>query len=158
MIFAASALENIRFGRPDATEAEVIEAARAAAADDFITALPQGYATYLGERGVMLSGGQKQRIAIARAILRDAAVLLLDEATSALDAESERAVQSAVDRLAEGRTTIVVAHRLATVKRANRIVVFEAGKIAAIGTHDDLVAQGGLYARLARLQFTDGAA
>jgi ATP-binding cassette, subfamily B, bacterial len=158
VIFAASALENIRFGRPDATEAEVIEAARAAAADDFITALPQGYATYLGERGVMLSGGQKQRIAIARAILRDAAVLLLDEATSALDAESERAVQSAVDRLAEGRTTIVVAHRLATVKRANRIVVFEAGKIAAIGTHDDLVAQGGLYARLARLQFTDGAA
>ena len=158
VIFAASALENIRFGRPDATEAEVIEAARAAAADDFIAALPQGYATYLGERGVMLSGGQKQRIAIARAILRDAAVLLLDEATSALDAESERAVQSAVDRLAEGRTTIVVAHRLATVKRANRIVVFEAGKIAAIGTHDDLVAQGGLYARLARLQFTDGAA
>jgi len=158
VIFATSALENIRFGRPDATEAEVIEAARAAAADDFITALPQGYATYLGERGVMLSGGQKQRIAIARAILRDAAVLLLDEATSALDAESERAVQSAVDRLAEGRTTIVVAHRLATVKRANRIVVFEAGKIAAIGTHDDLVAQGGLYARLARLQFTDGAA
>jgi ATP-binding cassette, subfamily B, bacterial len=157
VIFATSALENIRFGRPEASEAEVVEAARAAAADDFITALPQGYATYLGERGVMLSGGQKQRIAIARAILRDAPVLLLDEATSALDAESERAVQTAVDRLAEGRTTIVVAHRLATVKRANRIVVFEAGRIAAIGTHDDLVAQGGLYARLAKLQFTDGA-
>ncbi len=158
VIFAASALENIRFGRPDATEAEVIEAARAAAAHDFIVALPQGYDSYLGERGVMLSGGQKQRIAIARAILRDAAVLLLDEATSALDAESERLVQQAVDKLAEGRTTIVVAHRLATVKRANRIVVFEGGKIAAIGTHDDLVAQGGLYARLAKLQFTDGAA
>ena len=157
VIFATSALENIRFGRPEASEAEVIEAARAAAAHDFIEALPQGYATYLGERGVMLSGGQKQRIAIARAILRDAPVLLLDEATSALDAESERAVQTAVDRLAEGRTTIVVAHRLATVKRANRIVVFEAGRIAAIGSHDDLVAQGGLYARLAKLQFTDGA-
>ncbi|MEO5620933.1 MAG: ABC transporter transmembrane domain-containing protein [Cypionkella sp.] len=157
VIFAGSALENIRFGRPDASEAEVIEAARAAAADGFISALPQGYATYLGERGVMLSGGQKQRIAIARAILRDARVLLLDEATSALDAESERLVQAAVERLAEGRTMIVVAHRLATVKRADRIVVFENGKIAAIGTHDALVAEGGLYARLARLQFTDGA-
>ncbi len=157
VIFAGSALENIRFGRPDASEAEVIEAARAAAADDFISALPQGYATYLGERGVMLSGGQKQRIAIARAILRDARVLLLDEATSALDAESERLVQAAVERLAEGRTMIVVAHRLATVKRADRIVVFENGQIAAIGTHDALVAEGGLYARLARLQFTDGA-
>ncbi len=157
VIFAASALENIRFGRPDATEAEVQEAARAAAAHDFIAALPQGYGTYLGERGVMLSGGQKQRIAIARAILRDAKVLLLDEATSALDAESERAVQAAVDRLAEGRTLLVVAHRLATVKRADRIVVFDQGRITAIGTHEALVAEGGLYARLARLQFTDGA-
>ena len=157
VIFATSALENIRFGRPDATEAEVQDAARAAAAHDFIAALPQGYGTYLGERGVMLSGGQKQRIAIARAILRDAPVLLLDEATSALDAESERDVQAAVDRLAKGRTVVVVAHRLATVKRADRIVVLDQGRIAAIGTHDALVAEGGLYARLARLQFTDGA-
>jgi ATP-binding cassette subfamily B protein len=158
VIFAASALENIRFGRPDASEAEVHAAAQAAAAHDFIAALPQGYDTYLGERGVMLSGGQKQRIAIARAILRDARVLLLDEATSALDAESERAVQAAVDRLAQGRTLIVVAHRLATVKRADRIVVFDQGRIQAIGTHDALVAEGGLYARLAKLQFTDGTA
>jgi ATP-binding cassette subfamily B protein len=158
VIFAASALENIRFGRPDASEAEVIAAAEAASAHGFITALPQGYSTYLGERGVMLSGGQKQRIAIARAILRDARVLLLDEATSALDAESERDVQAAVDRLAQGRTVIVVAHRLATVKRANRIVVLDQGRIDAIGSHDALVGAGGLYARLAKLQFTDGAA
>ncbi len=157
VIFAASAVENIRFSRPEASAAEVEAAARAAAAHDFIAALPQGYDTFLGERGVMLSGGQKQRIAIARAILRDARVLLLDEATSALDAESERAVQTAVDGLAKGRTLIVVAHRLATVKRADRIIVFDQGRITAIGSHDDLVAQGGLYARLARLQFTDGA-
>ena len=156
VIFATSARENIRFGRLDATDAEVEAAARAAAAHDFLTALPQGYDSYLGERGVMLSGGQKQRVAIARAILRDAPILLLDEATSALDAESERLVQAAVDKLAEGRTTLVVAHRLATVKRANRIVVFEAGQIVAQGTHDELVAEDGLYARLARLQFTDG--
>ena len=157
VIFSTSARENIRFGRPDATDAEVEAAARAAAAHDFIAGLPEGYATVLGERGMLLSGGQRQRVAIARAILRDAPVLLLDEATSALDAESERAVQAAVERLAEGRTTIVVAHRLATVKRADRIVVFDRGRIVAQGTHDSLVAEGGLYARLARLQFTDGA-
>lgn len=158
MIFAASARENIRFGRLDASDAEVEKAARAAAAHEFITALPEGYDTYVGERGVMLSGGQKQRIAIARAILRDAPVLLLDEATSALDAESERAVQMAVEKMARTRTTIIVAHRLATVKKADRIIVMEAGRIVAQGTHDALVAEGGLYARLARLQFTDGEA
>lgn len=156
VIFADSARQNIRFGRPDATDAEVEAAARAAAAHDFITALPQGYDSPLGERGVMLSGGQKQRIAIARAILRDAPVLLLDEATSALDAESERLVQLAVDELAQTRTTIIVAHRLATVKKADRIVVMDAGKIVAEGRHEELVAQGGLYAKLARLQFTEG--
>ncbi|WP_320178041.1 ABC transporter transmembrane domain-containing protein [Roseovarius pacificus] len=158
VIFATSARENIRFGRLDASDAEVEEAAKAAAAHDFITALPEGYDTYVGERGVMLSGGQKQRIAIARAILRNAPVLLLDEATSALDAESERAVQMAVEKMARTRTTIIVAHRLATVKKADRIIVMEAGRIVAQGTHEALVAEGGLYARLARLQFTDGEA
>ena len=158
VIFATSARENIRFARPEASDAEVEAAAKAAAADEFLVKLPQGYDTYVGERGVMLSGGQKQRIAIARAILRDAPVLLLDEATSALDAESERAVQNAVERLAEGRTTLIIAHRLATVKRADRIVVFQDGRIVAEGSHGALVAEDGLYARLARLQFTDGAA
>ncbi|MEY8095807.1 ABC transporter transmembrane domain-containing protein [Falsihalocynthiibacter sp. S25ZX9] len=156
IIFATTALENIRFGRPDATDAEVFEAAKAAAAHDFLMALPEKYESQVGERGVMLSGGQKQRIAIARAILRDAPILLLDEATSALDAESERAVQNAVDEMAQGRTTLIVAHRLATVKKADRILVFDGGKIIADGTHESLVAEDGLYARLARLQFTDG--
>ena len=156
VIFAATARENIRFGRPEATDAEVEAAARAAAAHDFLVALPDGYDSYVGERGVMLSGGQKQRIAIARAILRDAPILLLDEATSALDAESERAVQQAVEALSSDRTTLVIAHRLATVKKADRILVFDEGRIVASGSHSDLVAEGGLYSRLARLQFADG--
>ena len=155
VIFGTSAMENIRFGRPEATDEEVINAAKAAAAHNFLEILPDGYESFVGEQGVMLSGGQKQRLAIARAILRDAPVLLLDEATSALDAESEFAVQKAVEALARTRTTIIIAHRLATVKKADRIVVVDEGKIVAQGTHSELVSQGGLYARLAKLQFTD---
>jgi len=155
VIFATSAMENIRFGRPDATDEEVVAAAKAAAADDFLTKLPDGYDSFVGERGVMMSGGQKQRIAIARAILRDAPVLLLDEATSALDAESELAVQQAVETLSKDCTTLIVAHRLATVKKADRIIVMNDGRVVATGTHAQLVKQGGLYARLAKLQFTE---
>ena len=155
-VFARSAAANIALGRDGAQEVEIEAAARAAGAHGFLSDLPQGYDTWLGERGVMLSGGQNQRIAIARAILRAAPVLLLDEATSALDAESERAVQQAIDQLASGRTVLAIAHRLATVKRADRIVVLEAGRVVAEGTHDSLVAADGLYARLARLQFTAG--
>ncbi len=158
VIFADTVRENIRFGRPEASNAEVEAAATAAQAHEFIMAMPKGYDTYVGERGVMLSGGQKQRVAIARAILRDAPVLLLDEATSALDAASERAVQEAVAAMTEGRTTLIVAHRLATVKQADRILVFDGGRIVAEGTHAELVTQDGLYARLARLQFTEGSA
>ena len=157
VIFSTSARENIRYGRPDASNDEVEAAACAALAHEFICDMPQGYDTYLGERGVRLSGGQRQRIAIARAILKNPPLLLLDEATSALDAESERQVQAALDRLMEHRTTIVIAHRLATVLKADRIVVLEQGKLVATGTHEELVQQGGLYARLARLQFTEGA-
>ena len=152
-IFSTSALENIRYGKPEAPDAEVIAAARAAFAHDFITALPEGYNTFLGERGVRLSGGQRQRLSIARAMLKNPPLLLLDEATSALDAESERMVQAALESAMSGRTTLVIAHRLATVKRADRIVVMEAGRIVDIGKHDELVARGGLYARLAAMQF-----
>ena len=152
-VFSASAMDNIRYGRPDAGDDEVFAAARAAFADEFIRALPEGYATHLGERGVRLSGGQRQRISIARVMLKNTPILLLDEATSALDAESERMVQAALEAAMRGRTTIVIAHRLATVLRADRIVVMEGGRIVDEGTHAELVARGGLYARLAAMQF-----
>ena len=152
-IFAASARDNIRYARPDAGDAEVRAAAEAAHALDFLERLPQGLDTFLGERGVRLSGGQRQRIAIARAILRNPALLLLDEATSALDAESERIVQAALDEVMKERTTLVIAHRLATILKADRIVVLDKGRIDAIGTHAELIRAGGLYARLAALQF-----
>ncbi|WP_201314509.1 ABC transporter transmembrane domain-containing protein [Dyella sp. EPa41] len=154
VIFGGSAADNIRFGRQDADDDEVRDAARAAEAHEFISAMGKGYDEELGERGVRLSGGQRQRIAIARAILRDAPLLLLDEATSALDAQSEAAIQQALERLEKGRTTLVIAHRLATVQRADRIVVMDGGRIVAQGTHQSLLAEGGLYAELARLQFT----
>ena len=153
VIFGGDATENIRYGRPDASEDEVRAAAVAAAADGFLDKLPQGYATYLGERGVRLSGGQRQRIAIARAILRNPALLLLDEATSALDAESERKVQAALEPLMVGRSTLVIAHRFATVLKADRIIVMDKGRVLAQGSHAELMAEGGLYARLAALQF-----
>ncbi|HEX2255979.1 MAG TPA: ATP-binding cassette domain-containing protein, partial [Afifellaceae bacterium] len=157
-IFAASAADNIRFGDPAASDEGVRAAAVAAHADSFIAELPEGYGTVIGERGVTLSGGQRQRLAIARAILKNAPVLLLDEATSALDAESERLVQDALDRLMEGRTSLVIAHRLATVRRADRIIVMDGGRIVEEGDHENLVARGGLYARLAELQFQTGEA
>ena len=153
VIFSADAMENIRYGRPEATDAEVAAAARAAIADEFITRMPEGYKTFLGERGVRLSGGQRQRIAIARAILKNPPILLLDEATSALDAESERQVQMALENLMQNRTTLVIAHRLATVSKADRIIVMDDGKVVATGTHSSLVAERGLYAKLAALQF-----
>jgi ATP-binding cassette subfamily B protein len=146
-------MENIRYGRLEATDDEVIEAAIKACAHEFIVAMPQGYQSFLGERGVRLSGGQKQRIAIARAILKNPLILLLDEATSALDAQAERDVQRALNALLEGKTSLIIAHRLATVLRADRIVVIDAGRIVEQGTHSELLGQSGLYARLARLQF-----
>jgi ATP-binding cassette, subfamily B, bacterial len=155
-VFSASVTENIAFGRPGADEAAIRAAAKDAYAGDFVTALPEGYATELGERGVTLSGGQRQRIAIARAVLRDAPILLLDEATSSLDAESETLVQQALERLAKNRTTIIIAHRLATVLKADRIVVMDKGRIVEEGTHASLVKKRGVYAKLAKLQFEDG--
>jgi ATP-binding cassette subfamily B protein len=152
-VFSTSALENIRYGRPEASDDEVMAAARAAFAHDFIMALPEGYHTYLGERGVRLSGGQRQRISIARAMLKNPPLLLLDEATSALDAESERVVQAALEAAMADRTTLVIAHRLATVLKADRIVVLDGGCIVDVGTHAELVARGGLYAKLASMQF-----
>jgi ATP-binding cassette subfamily B protein len=153
VIFSTTAMENIRYGRPTATDEEVIAAAKAAFADDFIRALPEGYASFLGERGVRLSGGQRQRISIARAMLKNPPLLLLDEATSALDAESERVVQAALEAAMQHRTTLVIAHRLATIQKADRIVVLDAGRIVDIGRHEELVARGGLYAKLAAMQF-----
>jgi ATP-binding cassette subfamily B protein len=154
VIFSSSALENIRYGKPNATDDEVKAAAQAAFAHEFIMALPEGYDTFLGERGVRLSGGQRQRIAIARAILKNPPLLLLDEATSALDAESERSVQAALESAMRGRTTLVIAHRLATVQQADRILVLDHGRLVEQGSHAELVKLGGIYARLAELQFT----
>ena len=153
VIFSADARDNIRYGNPEASEAEVVEAARQAYADEFIRALPQGYETFLGERGVRLSGGQRQRIAIARALLKNPPLLLLDEATSALDSESERKVQAAIDNAAKNRTVLVIAHRLSTVRKADRIIVLDGGRIEAIGNHEALMVSSPLYARLASLQF-----
>ena len=154
VIFSANALENIRYGKPSATDDEVIAAAKAALVDEFVHKLPDGYQTFLGERGTRLSGGQRQRIAIARAILKDAPILLLDEATSALDAESEILVQQGLQAAMRGRTTLMIAHRLSTIQKANRIIVLENGKIVETGSADALKKQGGLYARLAKLQLT----
>jgi ATP-binding cassette subfamily B protein len=152
VLFAGSISENLRYGRPDATEDQLREAASAANALNFIEAFPDGFATLVGERGVRLSGGQKQRIAIARALLKDPAILILDEATSALDAESEHLVQEALDRLVKGRTTLVIAHRLSTVRDAHRVAVIDGGVVAEQGTHDELLAKNGVYRQLVERQ------
>jgi ATP-binding cassette subfamily B protein len=155
VLFAASARDNLRYGNWGASDEDIWQAARAANAETFLRELPEGLDTFLGENGARLSGGQRQRIAIARAVLRDAPILLLDEATSALDAESERLVQDALDHLMQCRTTLVIAHRLATVRQADRIVVMEGGRIVELGRHEELTQAGGLYARLASLQFDE---
>jgi ATP-binding cassette subfamily B protein len=149
-------MENIRYGKEDASDEEVFQAAKLAAADEFITRLPKGYDTFLGDRGMRLSGGQKQRIVIARALLKNPPLLLLDEATSSLDAESEHLVQQALDGAMRNRTTLVIAHRLSTVKQADRIIVLDHGRIIETGNHASLIQQGGLYSNLAKLQFIDG--
>jgi ATP-binding cassette subfamily B protein len=156
VLFAATIAENIRYGRPGATDAEVESAARASNAHGFITGFPEGYQTMVGERGVRLSGGQKQRIAIARALLKDPRILILDEATSALDSESEHLVQEALERLMQGRTVLVIAHRLSTVKDADRVAVIEGGRVVESGRHEDLLALGGVYHRLVERQFVGG--
>jgi len=156
VIFSANAWDNIRFGKPEASREEIRAAAQAALATEFLDHLPQGFDSFLGEKGVRLSGGQKQRISIARAILRNPEILLLDEATSALDAENERLVQLALDRVMEGRTSLTIAHRLATVRQMDRILVIDSGKVIDQGSHDQLIARGGLYADLAKLQFNQG--
>ncbi len=155
MLFSGSVWENIRYGRLDATDEEVVEAAKAANADEFIRQLPEGYDTKLGERGVNISGGQRQRLAIARAILKDPQILILDEATSALDTESEKVVQAALDRLMVGRTSFVIAHRLSTILGADRILVIDHGEIVEAGTHEELLAKGGLYSNLYNIQFNN---
>ncbi len=155
LLFGGTIYENIRYGRLEATEAEIIDAARAANAHEFIMELPDQYQTIVGERGIRLSGGQRQRVAIARALLKDPRILLLDEATSSLDSESEHEVQDALGRLMQGRTTVIIAHRLSTVRIAHRIAVLEKGSLIELGSHDELMAQGGLYARLYAMQFRE---